>query len=187
MTALAWTSQPATSNTLPSHAGSDNHLILATGCCDGSVRLLSMAVSAMSQHDSTSGSQLAVQHCGVVRPPDLLNVHCLNLGWLHGEGELLSLSLFRLLSAAVCSCTVCFAASSTVDVGGQCLVENLRSSPPRFAAGHLHDMSPNSPDLSCTTQTGHAVAHRIPIHERQTISDATQQTSTCCLLQDRAA
>ena len=87
VTAVAWTNLPASPPAASPHAGPDDHLILATGSCDGSIRLLSVAVSALLSHrHDSSGAELAVQHCGVVRPPDLLNVHCLSLRWMPVEG-----------------------------------------------------------------------------------------------------
>lgn len=83
VTCLAWTSVTADS---ASHS-SPEHMLLASGCCDGSVRLLSIAVSSLSQQ-SSSGEALPAVHCGTVQPPDLLNVHCLAAGWLaEASGE----------------------------------------------------------------------------------------------------
>lgn len=91
VTALEWTSlSPSTDTPLACpapHVSPDSHLLLVTACCDGSVSLLSIAVSALSHHDAATNAQLAVQYCGVLRPPDLLGVHCLSLSWLQQAGE----------------------------------------------------------------------------------------------------
>ena len=104
VTALSWASCKA-SEASPSAGGSgqDSQLLLAAGCCDGSICLLSVAVSAVSHAEGRSpAASTAVQHCGVLRPPDLLGVHCLDAAWLHGAaGEN---RITPILTALLCHC-----------------------------------------------------------------------------------
>lgn len=98
--ALSWTTTAAAHQ-----LASDDCLLLAAGCADGSVHLMSIAPSAPPMHESSQPPNLMVQRCSAVLPPDLLGLHCLDVDWMTTQGDI---SVWQAASASANSCACSF-------------------------------------------------------------------------------